>query len=317
MFRGLLLYLKSEINRKNVLKRFWCHLTFCLLLLSPIWGFSQEIKLNGHFSADTLKVGEAVFYSFSVQYPRKMMVLLPDTTFNFAPFELIEKTYFPTRSDSLYSTDSVVYTLATFELDRVQKLRMPVYLVQGSDSSSLFSDPDSVVIQEMIAVLTDSATYVENTAYTEVPKEVNYPYIIAGSLLGFMILVALAFVFSKPVRRQYKIYKLKKQYRKYKNAYQQALESYKAREENMPPEALLGIWKRYMEQLEKVPYTKLTTKEIAFRRSNGTNLTPILRPIDRGIYGRKVDHQIIESFQELHNVATESYIKSVKEVQNA
>lgn len=298
-------------------KRFWCFFAFCLLLLSPFWGNSQEIKLKGHFSADTLKLGEPVFYSFTVKYPRKLMVLLPDSAFNFAPFELSEKTYFPTRSDSLFSTDSVVYTLSAFELDRVQKLRLPAYLVQNSDSTVLFSDPDSVVIQEMIAVLTDSATYVENTAYLEVPRKINYPFIIVGGFAALGIILALGFIFSKPLQRQYKIYKLKKQYQKYDQEYRQALKAYGEREENMKPEALLGIWKTYMEKLEKIPYTKLTTKEIAFRHSNGKDLSSILKPIDRGIYGRRADGQIIRSFEDLHQVATDSYKKSIREVQNA
>ena len=298
-------------------KRFWCYFAFCLLLLSPLWGNSQEIRLKGRFSADTIQIGEPVFYSFTVKYPRERMVLLPDSAFNFAPFELSEKTYYPTRSDSVFSTDSVVYTLSTFELDRIQQLRLPAYLVQGRDSTVIFSDPDSVVIQEMIAVLTDSAAYVENTAYTEVPRETNYPYIIAGSVVALAIMVALAFIFSKPLRRQYKIYKLKKQYRKYDTEYRQALNDYEENTGKMRQEDLLWIWKSYMEKLENIPYTKLTTKEIANLRANGKDMSSILKPIDRGIYGRRSGGQVKESFQELHRVATESYKTTVKEVLHA
>ena len=296
---------------------FWFPFTFCLVLLLHSTAFAQEIQPKGRFLADSVRIGEPVMYSFSVRYPRQLNVLLPDSTFNFAPFEIIDKTYYPTRTDSLFSTDSVIYTLSTFELDSIQQLRLPAYLLLGRDSSVVFSEPDRIRVLEMIPVLTDSAAFVENTAYKEVEKEFNYPYVIAGTVVALAILIALAFIFGKPFQRQYRIYKLKRQYKKYEKEYQQALAAYESREESMQPEALLGIWKGYMEQLEQIPYTKLTTKEIASRQVNGTDLNRILRPIDRGIYGRLSDNRMIQSFQELHTVANHSFKKKVKEVRNA
>ncbi len=299
--------------------RFWYTFTFCILALAMVQNtaFAQEIQLKGSFLADSAKIGEPVMYSFSVRYPRQLTVLLPDSTFNFAPFEIIDKTYYPTRTDSLFSRDSVIYTLATFELDKVQLLRLPAYLVHGNDSSSVFSDPDTLKVLEMIPVLTDSAAFVENTAYKEVEKEINYPYIITGSVVAMALLVALAFIFGKPFHRQYRIYKLKRQYRKYEKEYKESLAAYEAKEGNVQPETLLGIWKAYMEQLEKIPYTRLTTKEIASRQVNGTDLNRILRPIDRGIYGSLSENRMTQSFQELHTVATSHFQKKIKEVRNA
>lgn len=296
-------------------KRYWLSVFFCLFVSAIV--LAQEIQLKGSFLADSVKIGEPVLYSFSVRYPRQLDVLLPDSTFNFAPFEFVEKTYYPTKSDSLFSTDSVVYTLATFELDQQQQLRLPAYILRQRDSSIVFADPARIQVLEMIPVLSDSAAFIENTAYTPVPQEVNYPYLIAGIIFALLILAALAWVFGKPIQRQYQIYKLKRAYRRYEKEYQQALEGYESKKDDVRPEHLLGIWKYYMEQLEQVPYTKLTTKEIAARQTNGTNLNHILKPIDRGIYGRLSENRISQSFQELHQVATKRYHDKVKEVRHA
>lgn len=296
-------------------KRYWLPVFFCLFV--PALVSAQEIQLKGRFLADSVKIGEPVLYSFTVRYPRQLDVLLPDSTFNFAPFEFVDKTYFPTRSDSLFSTDSVVYTLSTFELDHQQQLRLPAYILRQRDSSAVFADPARIQVLEMIPVLTDSAAFIENTAYTEVPQAVNYPYLIAGIAFALLILGALIWTFGKPIQRQYHIYKLKRAYRRYDKEYRQALKGYEARDEAVRPEQLLGIWKYYMEQLDQVPYTRLTTKEIAARQTNGTNLNHILKPIDRGIYGRLSENRMSQSFQELHQVATKRYHEKVKEVRHA
>lgn len=317
LFPGLSACLESEINLKNVLKRYCFLIVLCLCLFEPAAGFAQDIQLKSRFLSDTVKVGEPVLLAFSVRYPRQMDVLLPDSSFNFAPFEYVEKTYYPTRSDSVYSTDSVVYTLATFELDAQQQLRVPAYIIQQKDSNIVFAEPAGLRVSEMIPVLTDSAAFVENTSYVEVPKEVNYPYLIAGAVLALIVLVVLFMFFGKPIQRYFTIYRLKRSYRRYEKEYQQSLSDYEARKQEIRPETLLNIWKQYMEQLDQIPYTKLTSKEIAALQSNGTNLHHILRPIDRGIYGRLSENRMAQSFMDLHQVARTRYQQKIKEVRHA
>lgn len=289
----------------------------CLFLLSSFDGQTQEIRVKGSFSAESVKVGEPVFYSFTVRYPRQLQVLLPDSTFNFAPFEFIDKAYFPTVSDSLYSTDSVVYTLSTFELDKIQLLRLPAYVLQGRDSTPVFTAPDSLQVEEMIPVLTDSAAFIEQVSYTRVNKEFNYPYAIAAGIVALILLVVLALFFGRPLQRQYQLYRLRRTYHTYEKEYSKALQAYEERKEGVRPETLLNIWKKYMEQLEQRPYTKLTTKEIAALHQNGSDVKNILRPIDRGIYGRLSDNRMAQSFHELQGVARSRFQLKVKEVKHA
>lgn len=287
-----------------------------MVLLLSTAGRAQEIQVKGKFLAESVKIGEPVFYSFTVRYPRQLDVLLPDSSFNFTPFEFVDKTYFPTQSDSLYSTDSVVYTLSTFELGQVQLLRMPAYVLNGRDSSAVFTAPDSVQVEEMISVLTDSAAFIEEVAYTPVEKEFNYPYAIAGSLLAIVVLLVIALVFGKPLHRKYQQYRLKRTYKRYEKEYGRTLQAYE-NGEDVRPETLLNIWKSYMERLEKVPYTKLTSKEIAALHNNGSDVRSILRPIDRGIYGRLSENRMAQSFHELQGVARSRFQAKLKEVRHA
>ncbi len=294
----------------------WLWSAFLLALFFFTAGHAQEVQLKGNFSAESVKIGEPVFYSFIVRYPKQLDVLLPDSGFNFAPFEFLDKTYYPTQSDSLYSTDSVVYTLSTFELGKMQLLRMPAYVLNGRDSTAVFTAPDTVYVEEMISVLTDSATFIEEVAYTEVEKKFNYPYAIAGSILAMGLIVVLGLVFGKPLNRHYQLYRLKRSYKQYEKEYNSTLQAYESGND-VRPETLLNIWKKYMEQLEKVPYTKLTSKEIVALHQNGSDVKNILRPIDRGIYGRLSENRMAQSFRDLQGVARSRYQEKVKEVRHA
>jgi hypothetical protein len=294
----------------------WLWSSFLLVLLSITAGHAQEIRLKGEFSAESVKIGEPVFYSFSVSYPKHLDVLLPDSAFNFAPFEFVDKTYYPTQSDSLYSSDSVVYTLSTFELGQMQLLRMPAYVLEGRDSTAVFTAPDTVYVEEMISVLTDSATFIEEVAYTKVEKEFNYPYAIAGSIVAMALLVILGLVFGKPLHRRYQLYRLKRTYKQFEKEYGSTLQAYESGND-VRPETLLNIWKKYMEQLEKVPYTKLTSKEIVALHQNGSDVHNILRPIDRGIYGRLSENRMAQSFHDLQGVARSRFQERIKEVRHA
>src|SRR5688572_21779587 len=90
-----------------------------VLLLITMAGLSQEIKVSGGFVKDSIQIGEPVAYYLSTSYPQSLTVLFPDSIFNFAPFEYSRKAFYPTVTSNGISRDSVIYYLATFEVDKV------------------------------------------------------------------------------------------------------------------------------------------------------------------------------------------------------
>lgn len=289
-------------------------LTFSIVLLVNTGVFGQEIKPRGYFTEDTVQIGEEVDFAMVVNYPRGMEVLFPDSTYNFSPFEFLGKTYQSTLSSPTSSYDSVIYKLATFELDSVQKLALPVFLVTDGDSSRIMSDRDSVVLQLMIAENIDSLQVKETIDYQKVSKAFNYPYLLIGIGILLTIAILVAVFFGKEIRRRIKLYRLRRAHVKF-------LERFKALqddglESSEKAEHLLAFWKAYLERLEGMPYTKLTTKEIVTLEQN-QEFNEILRSIDSNIYGKYKSAVVHDLVPKLKSFGIDRFTRKIDELKHA
>ncbi|MDN5202601.1 hypothetical protein QQ008_14530 [Fulvivirgaceae bacterium BMA10] len=274
---------------------------------------AQSIKPQGGFLQDSMKVGEEVTYTLSIKYPRELNVIFPDSLYNFSPFEFSKKAFFNTSSDSLFSYDSAVYTLSSFEIDKVQSLALPVFLLDKGDSAILAAEMDSIFLQELISQMPDSVALKENTGYRAVGFQFNYPYFIIGIVILAVLCLLVLLIFGKTIRKKIKIYRLKQSHKKFVTLFNNLLSG--AQISATTAESILIAWKKYMEGLERVPYTKLTTKEIIKRQPND-QLSVILKTIDRSIYGHGNLNEIDPSFAELKDFADDSLMKKMEEINN-
>src|SRR4051812_17618819 len=131
----------------------------CLSLLLVAFAFhasAQNIKVNGGFLNDSLKIGQQTAFYLSAHYPSDINILFPDSTFLFAPFEYEKRNYFQTKTTDGVSVDSAVYYFTTFEVDRTQFLNLPVFIVQPQDCTIVQSPRDSVMITQLVAKVPDS-----------------------------------------------------------------------------------------------------------------------------------------------------------------
>jgi len=245
--------------------------------------------IHGHFLSDTTGIGKAVPFALTAKYKRTQQVLFPDTTYMFTPFEVLKKKYFATITDGNQSYDSVVYLVATFELDTLQRLRLPVFVVQEKDCVTLFSPYDSLRINHRVHVLPDSVSVERlplkaNTAYLTVRQLLNYPVllIIVGALLVACIIVW--FVFGKRIRLWFALRSLNREYATFTSGYKAALRELDTAYSPRKAEETLLIWKTYMEKLEGNPYTRFTSREIVHQVTD-SELGKGLQSIDRSIYG--------------------------------
>ena len=61
--------------------------------------FSQLMIIPDiQFLKDSVQVGAHVELSMSVTYDKSLDILLPDSLYDFSPFEFVDKRYFPTVS---------------------------------------------------------------------------------------------------------------------------------------------------------------------------------------------------------------------------
>lgn len=292
------------------MKKYGLGLIFSLAIIFNLYG--QQIKPKGKFLQDSMAIGEPVEYSLSIRYPAEFQVLMPDSLYDYAPFEYTSKQYFPTKTDSTQSFDSVVYTLTSFEIEKIQKIKLPVFIIQGNDSTAVFAKSDSIYLEEQIQVVSDSLKMKTDAIITKLDKDFNYPYLIAFLIvLGIVILLVILF-FGKRLRKKYQIWRLNKRHKKFRETFNEKLSSVG----DMPVEKiekLLYTWKKHAEFISKSPYAKLTSKEINQMEQN-EELYKNLKLIDRTIYSSKGRQNATEAFQFLLNytdIIVEERIKAI------
>ena len=278
------------------------------VLALPLFG--QEVTPHGHFHQDSVKIGEALPYSLWIRYPKNNDVAFPDSLFDFSPFELEKRDYFNTKSDSLISLDSVVYYFTTFEIDTVQYLTLPVYLINEYDSTTLYTSTDSIVLEHVVTVLPDSVAVLVNTDYQKVPLAFNYPYFTIGVIILLLGALAVFLIFGKRIRRTIRVYWLTKRHKQFVSSFNNLLA-----DQPIEVERTLSGWKKYLEKLLSQPYTKSTSKEISALLQL-PEIAGHLKIIYVYIYGgnKSVDTQ--PAFEFLLTLAVDQFNNRIKEIKN-
>jgi hypothetical protein len=290
---------------------------FFIILGISFWNVlnAAPLKPQGHFLKDSIKIGEEVAYAFSFRYPSDMTVLFPDTTYNFFPFELDRKVFFPTVTDSIYNIDSVLYYLETFEIDSVQYLRLPVFIITDGDSSVIFSAPDSIILVEVVKEIPKEPKLKEDTGLVPVKKAVNYPLILLVLVIVLTVIGLIAIFYGKSLYRAWKVFRLQRAHKKFVSRFFGMIRDVSSNNPSVKVEHVLAVWKQYMEKLERKPFAKMTTTEIT-RSYPDPELKEHLRNIDRTIYGNEKSGVLFKAFDYLLKYANERYHKRIEEIRN-
>jgi hypothetical protein len=280
---------------------------------------AQEIVVRGRFQRDSVKIGERVPYSLSVHYPASQSVVFPDSTFSFAPFEIEKKTYYPTRTNHHISVDSAIYFLATYELDSVQSLALPVFVLHRNDCTAVYAQPDTLFIKRLVKIIPESVAAKDlplksNADYFRVRWLLNYPlFLIMGGILT-LALIVVWIVFGKKIRRHFLLRRLNKNHQAFLQRYARHIEKLRTERAYTEAESALVDWKKYMESLVARPYTKFTTKEI-MQFAEDEPLGKALHDIDRMVYARDSSFSP-EAFERLRSFSQDQFTKKTEEVKH-
>ena len=277
---------------------------------------AQEVIVKGAFLYDTLKIGEATPYSLTARYPATLTLIFPEDNFEFGLFELEDKQYFPTKTTNGISTDSAVYYVSTFEIDSVLYYQLPVFVYRQNDSSTIYPPYDSIFVKQLVAFVPDSVNadalpLLTNTTYYRVKQWLNTPLLIA---IIFAILISLILTwvfFGKRILIYFRLRKLKKQYSSFITKYDDAVHRTEQKKSIENIELALSVWKKYMEQISQIPFTKLTSKEI-IKLSKFEILQQPLRTLDFSLYAQQ-PLKDLHAFMELKKLATTLFEEKVKE----
>jgi hypothetical protein len=285
---------------------------FLLAMKVSIIGISQDMPV-GNFLQDSIKIGGHVAYSLKFTH-RNQEVLFPDSNYNFYPFEFVRKDFFPTRAIGPYAVDSAVYYLTTFDFDPVLALELPVFILEGSDTTIAYAQRDSIFLQETVLAVPDTIALRDSSFFREVQTAVNYPYIVLAVVFSLFVVMAIIILFGKEIKRKYLLYRLKKKHQKFIQKMNLMLAQL-----NGSPSHQVGLmvfeWKKYLEVLENKPFTSLTTKEIIKMNPDET-LERTLRSLDRSLYGNKQETHIKDSIIFLMDYSINRYKRRVEEVKH-
>ena len=290
-----------------------------LILFGTLATYAQEVSVIGKFKADSVKLGEPIEFYVTAKYPSQWQILLPDSTFSFAPFDFQKKVYFPTRTKNDISTDSILYLLSTFEIDSIQTLKVPIFVVLPNDCTIYESNIDTIFFKQLVSNVPDSLSAEKlplrtNTAYNPVSWLFNYPVfsIIVGVLIIISIVVWL--LFGKKIKQHYILKRLTKNHQEFIHNFDSAIEKLKSGFTPESAEYSVIIWKKYMEDLVTRPYTKSTTRELESIEKNET-LISALHIIDRSIYGR-IPPETLDSFLNLKEFSQTKFNKKLEELKH-
>lgn len=277
----------------------------------------QDIKVKGGFFEDSIKIGEHARYFLTARYPSKINILFPDSTFKFSPLEFRRSEYFTTETTNGISYDSVIYHLASFDIDSLQGLSLPIFQINQKDCTLHQSNSDTIRLilmsENIDTVSLDKIPLKHQNAYQPVAGLFNYPalFIIIGVTI---LIVAIGwFIFGKSISRHFKIKRMVKAHQTFLSGFDAKVDTLQKQYSPLSTEVTLAHWKKYLEQLERVPYTKLTSREIQ-RLEKDEQLGKTLQGIDAAIYGHNTQAVIL--FESLKSFAQARFDKKLEEVKH-
>lgn len=259
--------------------------------------------------ADSIKLGELLSYTLVYKHSSKQEVFFPDKSYNYEPFELVNKTYFPTNTKNGISIDTAIYQLRTFNISKTQALSLPIYLLKNGDSTLIFSEKDSVYLINEIKGNLAKLKLKDKATLLPMKMKVNIAYIFLQLVIASIAIFIWWLIFGKTVLAQIKLFRIYRRHSEFKSN----LNKFTKVNSKTNIEKGLLLWKKYMSRLQKMPFNTMTTPEI-FENIPNENLEEALKEVDKSIYGNSVSPNLNNSFLVLENIANQYYQLKKKEI---
>ncbi|MFD3000980.1 hypothetical protein ACFS7Z_11445 [Pontibacter toksunensis] len=253
-------------------------------LQAGAWG-QQIPRPEGSFNRDTARLGELLQYTLVHHHPATQEVVLPPESYNFAPFELVRKDFFPTATKAGISTDSAIYTLRSFEIEPVQQLALPVYILSNQDTTEVFATADAVVLHQLVKEVQEPLQVKADTELATVEERFNWPELVLWLVASATFLSLVWLIFGQAIQRKYKLYRLRKDHVYFASRYNSHEERFKKTGAMQSLEKAVSLWKNYLTKLERSAINSFTTKEIVEYYENDEEVNTALRICDKAIYG--------------------------------
>jgi hypothetical protein len=277
---------------------------------------AQDSLPHATFSVRYLKIGEPVRYHLSFYHPKEMELIFPDSKYNYAPFELVSKEFYPTKTSGKISLDSAVYVLRTFELRDTIHYSLPVFIIgRAGDSSAIRPGVLLLDVLQLTKAVKDTNLLKELTGYNPVSLQVNYAYYFFISTLLLVISIFIFFFFRKKIFKRFRLYAIRQSHNSFVKNFEK-LEKDFIKTQRLPiMENALSLWKVYLTRLENSPINTYTTTEI-IALFHQEELAEGLQIIDKSIYRGMISGEPEKAFTILRKFSNQRYQKIKREIIN-
>lgn len=267
--------------------------------------------MEGYFLQDSAMLGERVGYVLKASYPSQLNVLFPDSTHHFGDMEYLGKETFVSFTQDNMTLDSAVYYLSNFSLDPVKRYRLPVFEVLTYDSISHM--PEDALLRLVLTIdeMPQDLLFKETNRYQPIRQAFNYPYLIIGLSLLFIISISLFLLLGKNVRKRWKIYQEKRKQRKFLERWNRTKSSFIANPTLEAADGLLGLWKGRMENLTGKPFREWTATEISDHLEI-PGLLQDFRKIELIIYANRPAEDVRHACGHLEEISTSTFHQKIK-----
>ena len=292
------------------------YLILSLLMVQSIYSLNaQKIEYKGYFIKENKTIGDTIYFISTINYPKNIELIQPDSSNDYKTFEYIDKLIFPSLKIEDRVLDSTIYLLRTFNTDTIQSLQLSSYIINNSDSLKITSTEDNLIISNQIKKIDQSLKVKYNTILSKINKLINYKY-IAYIIAIILVIIGLTYIlFGKKIVIFFKIHRLKKAFQSFETKFQKQQIIYKKEKSKYEIEKLLVIWKVFMEFISNKTYLSSTTKEIEKFNSN-KKIISSLKEFDKTIYSPNKNILESKDINNLFNEATYNFNLKLEKIKN-
>ena len=292
------------------------YLILSLLILQSSYSLNaQKIEYKGYFVKENKTIGDTIYFISTINYPKNIEIIQPDSSNNYKTFEYIDKLIFPSLKIEDRILDSTIYLLRTFNTDTIQSLKLSSYIINNNDSLKITSTEDNLIISNQIQKIDQSLKVKYNTILSKINKLINYKY-VTYIIAVILLIIGLTYIlFGKKIIIFFKIHRLKKAFKSFENKFEKQQIIYKKEKSKNEIEKLLIIWKVFMEFISNKTYLSSTTKEIK-KFNNNKKIITSLKEFDKNIYSPNKNTLESKDINNLFNEATYNFNLKLEKIKN-
>jgi len=292
------------------------YLILSLLILQSSYSLNaQKIEYKGYFVKENKTIGDTIYFISTINYPKNIEIIQPDSSNNYKTFEYIDKLIFPSLKIEDRILDSTIYLLRTFNTDTIQSLKLSSYIINNNDSLKITSTEDNLIISNQIQKIDQSLKVKYNTILSKINKLINYKY-VTYIIAVILLIIGLTYIlFGKKIIIFFKIHRLKKAFKSFETKFEKQQIIYKKEKSKNEIEKLLIIWKVFMEFISNKTYLSSTTKEIK-KFNNNKKIITSLKEFDKNIYSPNKNRLESKDINNLLYEAKHNFNVKLKKIKN-